>query len=349
MTAPPPAAPPQRLLIVRTSALGDVVHALPVLTALRRHLPQARIGWVVEAAMAPLLAGHPDIDELFVVRLRDWRRRPFAAATLRELRAFRSAVRRFAPDIALDLMGNHKAGAIAALSGAGRRIGLARRARREPSSAVWVNEAVLPRGVHAVDRGLALLDALGLPPEPADFGGDRLLPAALAPPALAGEPFALLHPGAAWANKRYPPERWGEAARRLREATGLPTRIAVAPGEEALAAAVEAAAAGAAAAVPAPDLPALVALTRAARLFLGADTGPTHLAHALGTPVVMVMGPTHPERHGPYGAVERALWHPLPCSFCYRRFEEVKACLLDVPPARVAERAAALLADPARC
>ncbi|HVF60493.1 MAG TPA: lipopolysaccharide heptosyltransferase I [Thermoanaerobaculia bacterium] len=348
MTAPPPARP-QRILLVRTSALGDVVHALPVLTALRRHLPEARIGWVVEAAMAPLLAGHPDIDELFVVRLRTWRRAPFAAATRRELGAFRSAVRRFAPDAALDLMGNHKGGAIALLSGAGRRIGLARRARREPSSAVWINESALPRGVHAVDRGLALLDALGLPPEPADFGADRLLPAALAPPALAGEPFALLHPGAAWANKRYPPERWGEAARRLREATGLPTRVAVAPGEEALAAAVEAAAAGAAAAVPAPDLPALVALTRSARLFLGADTGPTHLAHALGTPVVMVMGPTHPERHGPYGAVERALWHPLPCSFCYRRFEEVKACLLDVPPARVAERAAALLADPARC
>jgi len=332
---------PQRLLIIRTSALGDVVHALPVLTALRRHFPQARIGWVVEAAMAPLLAGHPDIDELFVVRLRDWRRRPLAAATLRELRAFRAALRRFAPDVALDLMGNHKGGALAALSGARRRIGAARRARREPSSTLWINESVLPRGVHAVDRGLALLDALGLPPEPADFGGERLLPAArLEPPP---EPFALLHPGAAWANKRYPQERWGEAARRLREATGLPTRIAVAPGEEALAAAVEAAAAGAAAPAPAPDLPTLVALARAARLFLGADTGPTHLAHALGTPVVMVMGPTHPERHGPYGAVERALWHPLPCSFCYRRFDEVKACLLDVPPARVAERALALL------
>jgi heptosyltransferase I len=337
---------PRRLLIIRTSALGDVVHALPVLTALRRHFPGARIGWVVEEGMAPLLAGHPDLDELFVVRLRPWRRRPFAAATRRELSAALSALRRFRPDVALDLMGNHKGGALAFLSGARRRIGAGRRARREPSSALWINETVLPRGVHAVDRGLALLDALGLPPEPADFGADRLLPAALAPPALAGEPFALLHPGAAWANKRYPPARWGEAARRLREATGLPTRVAVAPGEEALAAAVVAAADGAATPAPAPDLPTLVALTRAARLFLGADTGPTHLAHALGTPVVMVMGPTHPERHGPYGAVERALWHPLPCSFCYRRFAEVKACLLDVPPGRVAERALALLHSP---
>ncbi|HEX5759795.1 MAG TPA: glycosyltransferase family 9 protein, partial [Thermoanaerobaculia bacterium] len=108
------------------------------------------------------------------------------------------------------------------------------------------------------------------------------------------------------------------------DASGLPTRVAVAPGEEPLAAAVETAAAGAARAVPAPDLPSLVALSRAARLFLGGDTGPTHLAHALGTPVFMVMGPTHPERHGPYGAPERALRQAL---------------LRDLPPERVAERA----------
>ena len=95
--------------------------------------------------------------------------------------------------------------------------------------------------------------------------------------------------------------------------------------------------------VAAPDLPALAALLRGAALMLGGDTGPTHLAHALGTPVLMVMGPTDPDRHGPYGAPERALYRRLPCSFCYRRFDEAKACLLELPPERVAERAAALL------
>ncbi|HEX5760642.1 MAG TPA: glycosyltransferase family 9 protein, partial [Thermoanaerobaculia bacterium] len=208
MTAPPRQIDPQRILIVRTSALGDVVHALPVLTALRRHLPGARIGWVVEAAMAPLLAGHPDLDELLVVRLREWRRRPLAAATRRELGGSLSALRHFAPELALDLMGNHKAGALAALSGARRRIGAARAGRREPSSALWINEPVAPRGLHAVDRGLALLDALGLPTEPPDFGGARLLAGARLEPPPA--PFVLLHPGAAGAGKRYPPERWGE-------------------------------------------------------------------------------------------------------------------------------------------
>src|SRR5436309_3575171 len=112
---------PSRILIVRTSALGDVIHALPVLTALRRHLPQARIGWVVEEGMAPVLAGHPDLDELLTVRLRAWGRRPVSWETVRGIAAFFAALDRFAPEVVLDLMGNHKAGAVSALTLADRR------------------------------------------------------------------------------------------------------------------------------------------------------------------------------------------------------------------------------------
>ena len=130
-----------RILIVRTSAMGDIVHCLPVLIALRRHLPEAKIAWVVERTFAPLLEGHPDIDELILVRLREWRKQPLSAAVLREVATFRQTLRRFAPDVALDLMGNHKGGAIAWLSGAKRRLGAARSLRREASSAIWLNEA----------------------------------------------------------------------------------------------------------------------------------------------------------------------------------------------------------------
>ena len=334
-----------RVLIVRTSALGDVVHALPVLTALRRQRPDARIGWVAEEGMAPVLAGHPDLDELLVVRLRRWRK--VSRQGMGELGGFLGTLRHFAADVALDLMGNHKAGVIAALSLAGRRIGFARAHRREPSSAVWINRPVVPRGTHAVDRMLSLLDGLDLPPEPADFGPEKLFreepPGARELFAACPEPFALLHPGAGWGNKRYPPAWWGKAARLLQAETGLPTRVAAAQGEEELAAEVAAASEGAALAVPAPDLPTLAALIRGARLMLGGDTGPTHLARALGTPVVMVMGPTDPERHGPYGDPESAVYKRLPCSFCYQRLPETKACLFEVPPQRVAERAALAL------
>lgn len=334
-----------RILLIRTSALGDVVHCLPVLTALRRHLPHAKIGWIVEGAMAPVLEGHPDLDELLTVRLRAWRKKPFSAETRQGLAAFRAALDRFAPDVALDLMGNHKAGFLSALTLCDRRIGAARAWRREPSSAFWINEPVVPRGTHAVDRALSLLDALGVPSiasGAADFGGDKIFrrePEGLDTP----EPFVLVHPGAGWASKRYPPERWGEVARRLRETTGLPTLVPVARGEEDLAAGVEAASGGAARRVPAGDLPTLAALLRRARLVMGGDSGPTHLAHALGTPVLMLMGPTDPARHGPYGEPERAMWKLLPCSFCYRRYDETKACLLEIPPDRVAERAETFL------
>jgi lipopolysaccharide heptosyltransferase I len=342
-----------RILLLRTSALGDVVHCLPVLSALRRARPAARIGWVVEEPIAPLLAGHPDLDELLVVRLRQWRRRPFAPATLSEVGAFLAALDRFAPDLVLDLMGNHKAGVLAALTLADRRIGAARPFRREPSSALWLSSGVEPRGVHAVDRALSLLDALDVPPAPADFGGGKLLPAVPQEiPAIAErlarhpEPFVLLHPGAGWGNKRYPPAAWGEVARHLYHDLGVPTWVGVAPGEEALADAVVATGAGpAAVAVPAPDLPSLAALARNARLVLGGDSGPLHLAHALGAPVLMLMGPTDPARNGPYGAPERALFHLLPCSFCHRRFAGVKPCLLEIPPAQVACRAAELLGE----
>jgi ADP-heptose:LPS heptosyltransferase len=319
-----------------------------VLTALRRHFPEARIGWVVEEAMAPVLAGHPDLDERITVRLRAWGKRPFARSTLRGLAGFLSALDRFAPDTVLDLMGNHKAGAISGLTLADRRIGAAWSKRREPSSGLWINEPVVPRGRHAVDRMLSLLDALGLPPEPADFGPEKLFRGETPEPvrellAASPGPFALLHPGAGWANKIYPPAWWGEAVRRLRDLTGVPTWVASARNEERLAREVEATAGGAARIVPAGDLPSLAALIRASSLVLGGDSGPTHLAHALGVPILMLLGPTDPARNGPYGAPDRALWKVLPCSFCHRRFGETKACLLEIPPERVAARAAEIL------
>jgi lipopolysaccharide heptosyltransferase I len=351
--------PPSRILILRTSALGDVVHCLPVLAALRRHLPAARLGWVVEEAMAPLLAGHPDLDLVLTVRLRPWRRRPLGGGTPGEVVRFLRRLRGFGADTALDLMGNHKAGILARLSGARRRIGPARPWRREPESAVWIDEPVpLPDDAHhAVDRALAVAAALGLPRhEPADFGGAKLF-AGGEPPGTAarleragldGRPFALLHPAAGWRNKEYPPERWGEVARRLAQESGLLTLVTAGPGEDDRGAAVAAAADGAARVTAGTDLPTLAALIRRAALVLGGDTGPLHLARALGAPVLAVHGPTDPARHGPYAAPGGALAHRLPCSYCYKRFDEVKACLLAVPAETVAERALALLGETGR-
>lgn len=332
-----------RILLIRTSALGDVVHCLPVLTALRRTFPDARLGWVVEGAMAPVLADHPDLDERIVVRLRPWRKNLWA--NRREMWAAGRRLRAFRADVALDLMGNHKGGALAWLSRAPRRIGLSGRHRREASSRIYVNETVEPHGPHAVDRALAVARPLGISVDDADFGGDRVFSRAPEPDpdVVPGEPFAVVQPGAGWGNKVYPPERWGRVARDLADDPGLPTLVPIAPGEEHLARAVEAASEGAARAVPATGLDALAALLRRARLVLGGDTGPTHLAHALGAPTLCVLGPTDPARHGLYGAPDRSLALRLPCSYCYKRYDETKACLWALSPERILAAARRLL------
>jgi heptosyltransferase I len=352
-----------RVLLVRTSALGDVVHALPVATALRRHRPAATIAWAVEEPFAPLLAGHPAVDRVIPVRLKRWRRAPLAHATLDEVTELAGALRDFAPEVAIDLMGNHKGALLARLSGAPRVVGLARRDRREPSSALWIGEPVAlaapappagrPSGpwavategtepplAHAVDRALALAAALGAPTSPVDLGGAGLFAALPRRPRR----HLAIHAGAGWGNKRWPPERWGEVGRRLAEAAGLPVRALAGPGEEALAEAVVAAGGGAVEAVAAPDLPSLAGELLASRLLLAGDTGPLHLAHSLGVPVLAVMGPTDPRRHGPYRALDRAVWRALPCSFCYKRFDDTKACLHAITAEPVVERALALLA-----
>jgi heptosyltransferase-1 len=282
------------------------------------------------------------VDEAIPVALRRWRRAPLAAATRREVLALRRRLRAFAPEVALDLMGNHKAGALAWLSGAPRRVGPRRADRRERSSHWWIGEEVAVLGAHAVDRALSLAAALGATPDAPDFAGDRLLREPDPGEPAEGPGYVLLQPGAAWGNKRWPSAWWGELAATL-VAAGHRVRVLAGPGEEALAAAVSAHSGGSATAIAPGALPALAAWLRGARLLIGGDTGPLHLAHALGVPVLALHGPTDPARHGPYCAPERTLVHLLPCSFCHRRFAEAKACLLSLGPGRVAARAVELL------
>jgi ADP-heptose:LPS heptosyltransferase len=203
---------------------------------------------------------------------------------------------------------------------------------------LWINEAVTPLGAHAVERALSVLPALGVPPRPVDFGAAKLFPGAQPPVAVEG-PFVLLLPGAGWQNKRLSTRQWGALAHRLWQSKGLKSWIPCGPGEEALAQEIVAASQGAARSLGLVPLPALAALMRQARLVLGGDSGPIHLAHALGAPVLAVHGPTDPRLHGPFEAPEGAFYRPLPCSPCYKRFAEPKACLLTLSVAEIAEHA----------
>ncbi len=329
-----------RILIVRTSALGDVVHTMPLAGALRRNRPEARIGWIVARRFAPLLRDHPAVDEIVEVALKDWRRRPFARETWRELGSFWRQIDAFAPEIVIDAMGNHKSGLLAALTLADRRIGARAQDRREPSSAVWISEPVELAGDHVVDRTLSLLARLDVADRKVDFGAAAILRGS---PSDDATPPVLIHPGAGWRNKEYPPDRWGQVAREIAAAHGFEVGVLVGPGEEVLAERVLKAAGGAAVTIPAASLDSLAGHLRRTRVLLAGDTGPLHLALALGTRVVCVLGPTDPARNGAYGTAQRNVVHPLPCSFCYQRLDTAKACLLAIEPAEIAARARQVL------
>lgn len=337
----------RRVLLIRTSALGDVVHGLPVLAALAANRPDLEVGWAVDEVFAPLLDGHAQLRRVLPVALRASRRTSGRLPGMRRLSANLREIRRFGADVAIDLMGNWKGAVIALASRASRRIGFGPGHRREPASALLASEWVTPSSVHVVDRGLELLKALGIPPSNADFAGENIPPRSVNGEALAlldaeHRTPILIQPGAGWPNKQYPAAAWGDVARRL-AAAGHPIRVLSSRGEEGLANSVVGASNGVARHWHAPTLPMLVSLLRGARLLLGGDTGPLHLAHALGTPVVAVMGPTAVASHGPYGAPQQAVSLDLLCGGCHRRFAEVRGCLAALPPARVAERALQLL------
>ena len=291
-----------KLLLVRLSAMGDVIHALPL--AASAAAAGETVGWVVERAFAGLLEGNPHCARLFVADTKAWRRRPFAPATLGAIRSLRRALRTFAPDHTIDVQGLWKSAWIARMGGA-PVAGFAARERREGSSALLCDVRVTPvaDARHVVDRNLALLSAAGIPqiaraPDAAYLLA-RPAPAADAFLATLPRPFAVFHPGAGRQDKTWDEQRLASLAKALRERRGLHPVISWGPGDEARAGRLAALVPGSSR-PPLLDFPGLARLDAAARLFVGGDTGPLHLADALGVPTLALFGPTDPERNGPY-------------------------------------------------
>jgi heptosyltransferase I len=296
MSAPQPA---QRILIVRLSAIGDVMHAVPVLNALRDALPGAFLAWVVEGRTADLLREHQALDELIALP-RGWLKSPRTVLGLR--RRLRSL--RF--DTTIDLQGLSKSAIAAWLSGARRRIGLAGRDGREISR--WLNnELVAPTRTHITERSLELLAPLGITRPVVRFDlAESPADAVFARKILGSQqvlaPFAVINPGASWPSKRWPAKRLAAVARHLGQSRGLKSLVVWAGDEErGWAEQIVAGSTEYATIAPATTLCELAAIVRRASIFVGSDTGPLHLAAALGTPCVGLFGPMPAERNGPYG------------------------------------------------
>ncbi len=322
-----------KALIVRLSSIGDVVHTLPAAGALRRHGYQ--VGWVVEPAARELLEGNPCVQWVLAA--------PRARlAEIRSLWRGLRTLRRERYDVALDLQGLWKSAGWARLSNAPRVVGFAGRWRREPASALLLGErSALADGIsHVIDKNLALLRALSI-----DAVGSRefVFPDASRPAAqvqrslatLGVDDFAILNPGGGWASKLWPAERFGRLAQGL-QARGLPALVTWGPGEEGLADQVVAASSGAARRCFATSLLDFLELARRARIVIAADTGPLHLACAVGAPVIGLFGPTDPARNGPFAPSDRVVSRVPPCFPCYRRRCRRHAGVMDsIKPAQV--------------
>ncbi len=313
---------PRRVLVVRLGALGDVVRTLPAVRLLRRTWPAARIAWAVESGPARLLAGAPDVDEFLVFE------RSAAAAALRRgdprglgrVTGFARALRAFGADLAIDFQASFKSGLVTRLAGAPRRVGFARRDGREGSH-LFVNRRVLlpERRVHRVLRAAFLARSAGAAEGPleADLGltaderaqGEALVRRhAGARTAIALAPFSS--PRQSW--KRYPLHLWGEVAQGL-AAAGHAVVLLAGPGTEETEARRLADRYGPGLFVPAaPPLRVLAGALAACDLFVGGDTGPMHLAWAVGVPVGAVYGPTEPVRNAPFGPGHVVLAPPRP-------------------------------------
>ncbi|MBI3779685.1 MAG: glycosyltransferase family 9 protein [candidate division NC10 bacterium] len=360
---PPPMEQVERILIIKPSSLGDVVNALPFLTSLRQRYADRHVAWLVEEEAAELLLGHPFLDRVIVSGRRRWALESLAPlrwpSALREISGLMAELRGGRYDLVVDLQGLMKSALMLVFSGARFRVGFA--SAREGSRRVLTHLVPLPsRPMHAVDRYLEAARFLGAEPlskafvfpSRADDGmrAEALLAKAGVGP---GDPVIALNPRARWRTKLWEEERFARLGDMLAERFGA--RILVIGSSSDLPLANHLAARM----HPAPfvaagrtDLKLLIALLKRIDLLVTVDSGPMHLAAAVGTPLVALFGPTDPRLNGPYGSEGAVLRVPLPCSPCLKRrcqIRDDRLCMRSISEEEVAAAASAILATGNRC
>jgi heptosyltransferase-1 len=327
-----------RILLIKLSSLGDVIHALPTLEALRSLYPQGHITWLVEGINTPVLAGHPALDEVWPVprpRLGNGR----FVENMRELIQAARRLREERFDLVIDLQGLLKSAIWVALARGERKVGYD---RTREFSYLALTERLAPFDPedHAVWRYLNVARHLGAPATPPRFRLGLNLPEDLSYllPTETGQPLVIMHPGARWPTKLWPTVHWARLAEWLVRDKGFQVVITGSPGDQDLAAEIVAQAE-----VPLINLTGrtslaeLAALLQQARLAVTTDTGPMHLAAALGTPVVALFGPTAPWRTGPIGFGHEVVRLGLSCSPCFRRQCPEPRCLTELSVASAEE------------
>lgn len=333
--------------------MGDVLHALPAVTALRKAHPDWFIGWVVEpgwAALMKVVGADPEgqrvVDRVYPAFTREWKKKPFSKEIFSSIARLRRRMREDRFDLCVDLQGSIRSAAIGKMAGAGLLAGPAE-PRERPAR--WLYDTRLETSAtHVVEQACELVGgALGEPILPAaiDFPVDESANAVLNGLLPEGQKYVFLAPTAGWGAKQWPAERFGAVAAKLGK-IGIRSVVNASSAEDATARRVVETSEGYAAATIA-DIPLLMELTRRASLVIAGDTGPLHLAAALRKPVVALFGPTDPARNGPYGTMARVLRHGEERRD-HRRLTEPETGLLEITVEETAEAAVELLESAAR-
>lgn len=366
-----------RLLVVRLGAMGDILHALPAVTALRKAHPAWKIGWAIEPRWRPLLCAgstqdetacggtstagsqlppartpaRPIVDQIHFVPAKAWGRKPFSRETVDGIRSLRRELHLGEYEAVLDLQGSIRSAVVSRLAGCRRIVGSTE--PWEKPARLLYTEHVEAAGDHVIEQGVELASAIAgdllmpiqpwLPVSPEAEAWCNSLAEEL-PDLDSPKPIVLIHPGGGWGAKCWPTDRYGTVASELSNC-GMTVLVNAGPGEEHLAAAVVTASHGHAAVVRS-TLEQLIALTRRVALVIGGDSGPVHLATALGKPVVGIYGPTDPNRNGPFGAPFRVLRNPDSRRDHTRRSEPEAGLLTIWPEAVVAAALDLLVPEP---
>jgi len=322
---------PRKILVIKPSSLGDVVHSLPFLSALRECFPLADIHWVIARGLEGLLEGNPMISKLWIIDKDKWKNAGNLSGTLSELGRLVAGIRRESYDITIDLQGLLRSGLITAASAAPMRIGFAE--AREGSPVFYTHRIRGGRDIHAVDRYLRIAEALGCDICKIKFP----LPLVRAPEEVmelkekTGE-YAVLVPGARWLTKRWPAEQFAAIALKL----PFNSLIVGSAADHMIAKTIEEQSKGKAISLAGEtNLIDLIWIIRSAKMVITNDSGPMHIAAACGIPVVAIFGPTNPLRTGPYGSKNIVVRSSLGCAPCYERNCKSVKCMTDITPEMV--------------
>jgi heptosyltransferase-1 len=316
----------ERFLVVRLTALGDILHTVPAVAALRAANPEAKIDWVVERKWAPVLEGSPAINDAI----------PFDRRSLWGANECVERLRENRYTCAIDFQGLYKSSILAALSGAPRRIGFDRAWAREGGASIFYTERAVPAGRHVAELNYSLAERAGASrPRSPEYplrvpaGGAASVRARLHELGIGGE-YIVVGPGGSWRAKCWPGARWGEFCREFEMKNNMRVVLSYGPGEKSIAEEAARAATPARPALIATTIEELMGLVVHARCVVAADSGPLHLAAALGTPVVGLYGPTDPARNGPFVPRAVIVHKARPEEISYKRRSDYSPAMLRI-------------------